>query len=304
VSAWTPERHDQLRSLWSPEPDAQAIADALGTSRGAIYREARKLGLPAQSRGRRRLSDNERFDYGGPLKRFESFKPRGHGVDLANDHPAVRFGRTLFTKQVQDQAERPRLLIGGENSRKVGKAVMKGKLKGSPIFTLTLEERATCPRSCLQWNDCYGNNSHWAVRIKHGRAFEERLWDELADKQAAHPHGFLVRLHILGDFYSVDYAELWLEALEAYPALHIFGYTARDPDGEIGGVVRQMLGLWPDRCHIRFSGFDGPTDGSIVVNSADETDHVVCPAQTGKTDCCATCAFCWHSDRTIAFLKH
>jgi hypothetical protein len=28
------------------------------------------------------------------------------------------------------------------------------------------------------------------------------------------------------------------------------------------------------------------------------------PAQTGKTDCCATCALCWHSDRTIAFLRH
>jgi hypothetical protein len=58
-------------------------------------------------------------------------------------------------------------------------------------------------RSC---SDGYGNSMNWARRIKHGREFEERLWEELADKQAKHPRGFLVRLHILGDFYSTDYA--------------------------------------------------------------------------------------------------
>ena len=123
-------------------------------------------------------------------------------------------------------------------------------------------------------------------------------------KQTLHPAGFVVRLHILGDFYSVDYAELWAEALEAYPALHVFGYTARAPDSDIGTVIAQLLGVHPNRWRVRFSGHDGPTDGSIVVESADETEHVICPAQLGKTDCCATCAFCWHSDRTVAFLRH
>jgi hypothetical protein len=145
---------------------------------------------------------------------------------------------------------------------------------------------------------------NWARRIKHGPEFQERLWNELADKQASHPTGFLVRLHILGDFYSVEYAELWNEALEAYPALHIFGYTARAPQSDIGQSVCEMLGVWPTRFHVRFSGWNGPKNGSIVVDSAEQTEQVICPAQTGKTDCCATCALCWHSDRTIAFLRH
>jgi hypothetical protein len=68
-----------------------------------------------------------------------------------------------------------------------------------------------------------------AERIVAGPALEAALWDELAALQQMHPGGFLVRLHVLGDFYSVDYAQLWHEALEAYPALHIFGYTAREP---------------------------------------------------------------------------
>lgn len=225
-------------------------------------------------------------------------------MNLRDDHPALVKGQSLFQARVEDHAERPRLLISGENSRKIGRRVSKGKMKGFPIFTLTLEERATCPSSCLEWKTCYGNSMNWARRIKHGRAFEERLWEELADKQAKHPRGFLVRLHILGDFYSVDYANLWAEALEAYPALHIFGYTARDPQSEIGRVIGQTLGVWPSRFHIRFSGWSGPNNGSVVINAAEEAEHLICPAQLGKTDCCATCALCWHSDRTIAFLRH
>jgi hypothetical protein len=241
---------------------------------------------------------------GGPQKRHKSFAIKGHRVRLSDDHPAIAKGQSLFQARVEDQSERPRLLISGENSRKIGKRVAKGRMRGFPIFTLTLEERATCPRSCLEWKTCYGNSMNWARRIKHGPAFEERLWNELADKQASHPSGFLVRLHILGDFYSVEYAELWAEALEAYPALHIFGYTARDPKSEIGQVVCQMLGVWPERFHVRFSGFNGPRNGSVVIDAAPDTEHLILPAQLGKTDCCATCALCWHSDRTIAFLRH
>ncbi len=254
--------------------------------------------------GRKYRTASERYAYGGPLRRFESIKPRGHRIHLHPAHPALVDGRTLFPSRVEDQADRPRLLIDGHNSRKIGKRVMKGRLRGAPIFTLTLEERATCPRSCAEWATCYGNSMHLARRIRHGRAFEERLWEELAAKQAAHPDGFLVRLHILGDFYARDYVELWAEALEAYPALHVFGYTARAPESHIGQAVAELAGMHPARWHIRFSGWDGPTDGSIVVDSAEDTLHLICPAQTGKTECCATCALCWQSDRTIAFLRH
>jgi hypothetical protein len=208
MSAWTAERQLRLRTMWGEDADAQVIADTLRTSRGAVYREARKLDLAERPR---RKTASERYAYGGPLRRFESIKPKGHRIHLADDHPSVRFGRTLFPSRVEHPDDRPRLLIDGHNSRKIGKTVMKGKLKGFPIFTLTLEERATCPRTCLEWKTCYGNSMNWARRIKHGRAFEERLWEELAEKQAKHPNGFLVRLHILGDFYSVDYAELWAD---------------------------------------------------------------------------------------------
>lgn len=245
-----------------------------------------------------------RYESGGSLRRFVSIKPKGHRVHLLPSHPAITESRTLFPSRVEEPSDRPRLLIDGHNSRKIGRRVMKGHWKGFPIFTLTLEERATCPRSCEQWATCYGNSMNWAWRIKHGREFEERLWEELAEKQRLHPAGFVVRLHILGDFYSVDYAELWAEALEAYPALRVFGYTARAPESEIGTIIAELIGVHPNRFHIRFSGWNGPRNGSVVIDSEADTNHLVCPAQKGLTDCCATCALCWHSDRTIAFLRH
>lgn len=236
--------------------------------------------------------------------RFASIKPRGHRLNLAADHPAIAKGQSLFQARVYDQAELPRMLVSGHNSRKIGRVVTKGHWRRMPIFTLTLEERKTCPSSCAEWATCYGNSMNWARRITADGAFEERLWDELADKQREHPDGFVIRLHVLGDFYSTDYAEIWAEALESYPALHLFGYTAHAYDSPIGEIIAGLNGLHPDRAVFRFSGHDGPTYGSVVVDTADQTGHLICPAQTGGTECCATCALCWHSTRTIAFLRH
>lgn len=239
------------------------------------------------------------------LRRFASVKPTGAGVTIGALHPAYRSGRTIFTSRVFDPSELPRVLKSGHNSRKIGAEVQKGKWRGFPIFTLTLEERMTCPRTCEQWGPCMGNGMRAADRIVHGPALEAALWDELADKQAEHPGGFVVRLHVLGDFYSVAYVQLWAEALDAYPALHVFGYTARDPSADgIGALLSHLAGERFDRFAMRFSGWNGPTGGAIVVDRAEDTEHLVCPAQTGKTAACATCAICFQSKRTIAFLRH
>jgi hypothetical protein len=108
---------------------------------------------------------HERYAYGGPLRRFESIKPKRNGIVLSPSHPAIRDGRTIFPTTVNEvgNPRLKRLLKGGENSRKIGKTVAKGKLKGFPIFTLTLEERATCPRTCEVFDACYGNGMPYAA---------------------------------------------------------------------------------------------------------------------------------------------
>ena len=240
------------------------------------------------------------------LRRFGTSHPTGSGLALSALHPANRYGRSIFPSRVFDPDEVKRVLKDGHQSRKIGKFVTKGKLAGFPIYTLTLEERATCPRSCKAWSFCFGNNMQAAERIVAGEALEGRLWEELADLQRLHPGGFLVRLHVLGDFYSERYVQLWHEALEAYPALHVFGYTARPPQSDIGQLIWEMIAVWPERFHMRFSGWNGARNGAVVIDHGEVTPHIVCPAQTDPTGerCCGNCALCWQSDKTIAFLKH
>lgn len=239
------------------------------------------------------------------LRRFGTTQPKGRGIVIPAYHPASKAGSTLFPSRVYDPSEVARVLKDGHQSRKIGKIVMKGHRKGWPIFTLTLEERASCPRSCSAWSICYGNNMQAAERIVHGDALIERLAVELAALQARHPGGFLVRLHVLGDFWSTDYVDAWSDWLAEFPALAVFGFTAHAPASDVGRRVNRTFHLHPGRWHVRFSGAPHEDMAArVVVAGEEDPDAIMCPAQTGATDCCATCALCWQSLRSIAFRPH
>lgn len=307
MSAWTPEREARLVELW-PAARVDAIAAALGTSRGAVYRQARELDLPPKKRGRPRREPSltakgggRHFPSGGALKRHVHAPP-GRGIDLAAHHPAVRESRTLYRNRVVDAGQSPRLLIEGKNQRKIGNMVVKGRWSGMPIFTLTLEERATCPASCREWTTCYGNRMNWARRHRDDGQLMPRLCDEIATLAAKHPRGFVVRLHILGDFYSLEYVSFWDAMLAASPPLRVFGFTAHPIGSEIGRYLASMNSEG-DRCWIRFSGDLGAM-GSLVIADERASVHVLCPAQTGKTDCCGTCGLCWTMQRPVEFVRH
>lgn len=235
-------------------------------------------------------------------------------LSLKPDHPAILEGRTLFPKSVVDPGESPRVLISGRNNPKLGVEVRKGAWRGMPIYHLALEERKTCPRDCAVYDACYGDAMHLARRHRHGPDLLEALTDELAILSMDHVHGFVVRLHSLGDFYSADYVRFWETALDAVPNLHVFGYTAcsyfsdeawaRDVAAEIGRITEKR---W-DRFAIRFSRPGAGPQGSMVVDKPVRTpDVIMCPAQTDKTAACATCALCWATaarNKAIAFLRH
>lgn len=243
------------------------------------------------------------FPSGGPLKRHVNAKP-GRGIHLRDDHPAVVEGRTLFPSTVVDASASPRLLVEGKNQRKIGNQVVKGRWSGMPIFTLTLEERATCPRSCREWSTCYGSRMHFARRHRDDGELMPLLWTEIEALQAKHPRGFVVRLHILGDFYSLAYARFWQLMIEKHPALRLFGFTAHPIRSAIG---KQLVAMNADgdRCWIRFSGDHGAM-GSLVVADKRASVHVLCPAQTrpDKVDCCGSCGLCWTMQKPVEFLRH
>lgn len=232
-----------------------------------------------------------------PKRRFTEQHPHGRPNTLAADHKAVVGAVSLFHSQVREPDD-VIILKSGEHQRKIGSHVTKGKWRGMPIFTLTLEERATCPSSCQHWRDCYGNNMHWSKRLKHGPLLEETLDREICELAREHPAGFVVRLHILGDFYSPQYVGLWGLFLDRHPNLHIFGYTAYERDSDIGKAMQILRNSFPERWWVRWSHRDKETPLSTGDSG------IVCPAQTGATDCCGTCGLCWTVNKPIKFLIH
>lgn len=229
-------------------------------------------------------------------------KHTGRPLELKADAAAVVEGRTMFPSVVRPVDGTTFLLKPGWNSAKVGKRVTKGVWRSFPIYTLSLEERKTCPRSCKEWRICYGNHMPYAHRFKHGPKLEERLKYEVHRLAIMHPHGFVVRLHVLGDFYSVDYVWMWSKLLDTFKALRIFGYTARPRDGAIGGAVAALREMHGQRFSIRYSGVEAITiPGPLHAPK----DAIICPAQTDtKPRYCGNCALCWTTDKVIAFMAH
>lgn len=276
---WTPEREAVLRHLWGELGGSFGkIASVMGTSRGTIDGKSRQMGLQHPA--------------------------HGDGISISRESAASINARTMFPSRVSDPVGM--VLKPGNYQRKIGPRVTKGAWKGFPIYCLTLEERATCPRSCNHWLSCYGNNMGQATRFKHGPALEQKVWSELRQLQEKNPRGFVVRLHILGDFYSPAYVDFWGLALDVFPALRIFGYTHRQPHTQIGQRLAAVRQSHPERFAIRTSDAAEGFRTITIENKSDAAPAILCPAQVAGTTSrtCGTCALCWSTEKPIAFLKH
>lgn len=227
-------------------------------------------------------------------------------------HPSIEAGRSLFhRKGVKPVGAMNHVLVSGHCNVKIGRDVRKGKhFRGYWIYTLTLEERATCPRTCAHWQSCYGNNMPFAKRVSHRdrdalcAAIERDIQRELGRRGRA---GILVRLHALGDFFDRDYVWFWRDMLWKYPRLAVFGYTAHDPDlSAIGFAIGVVKGLFGERFAIRWSNHAASDEWSTrtVVEPFSAPDAVQCPEQVGLVDGCGKCGLCWNTKKNIAFTAH
>lgn len=256
--------------------------------------------------------------HNGTLARFAGYDhaaspPPKTEAALAANHPALTEKRTIFPASVHPVADADHVLISGHNSSKIGAFVTKGPWAGMPIYTLTLEERATCPDECHLWKECYGNSTPLAKRWEYGAELLEKLIDETDEKAREHTAGFVVRLHVLGDFPDAAYVEFWRVTLEKLPQLHVFGYTAHPRYSLIGTAIAEMNRDFPNRCAIRFSV--APEADTLPMQATAiwrkergrVAEGLVCPASSGDTECCGTCGLCWApamADTRIVFLGH
>jgi len=251
---------------------------------------------------------------------------------LSKTQKAIMAGKSVYhnrVKSVSDGMAKSETVIKKSTNVKLGKKVTRGKLAGFPIYTVTLQERATCPASCLHWHDCYGNNMMFAVRYNADDDLIAAMESELQVLQAKHPKGFLVRLHVLGDFFSVSYVAQWGKWLGMFPALHVYGYTANQfdaADNKERAIGQAILSLRMG-CGIRFAvRFSGSYSDSFSALSADDDRALAllddkqafkCPTQiskeTGKlakkdeetlVSDCGACGLCWQASKPVVFLTH
>lgn len=216
---------------------------------------------------------------------------------------------TRFKKSLVSVSDAGRLLVSGHNSMKLGRDVRKGKFRGYWIYSLSFEERATCPSSCHHWTTCYGNAMPFAKRIDHRDPglLMMRLEEEIRHLLSVRGReGILIRLHALGDFFPPEYVRFWANMLALHDRLAIWGYTAHLPTSEIGFAIWSIKQIYGRRFAIRWS--NGITSTNSTVPAPKGTAQVegafICPEQTGKTLACATCGACWSTNKNVAFLDH
>lgn len=230
-------------------------------------------------------------------------------------------GRTVFTNNVKIAPDLPtmgkggvklRVLKSGKSNAKIGGVMKKGRWAGMPIFSLTLEERKTCPSTCQRWNSCYGDNMFMAFRYQTGVPLERALRADLDTLSARFPLGYVVRLHVLGDFYSVRYVQGWTKALALHPALHIYGYTHWQKGTEIGDKIAAMVASYPAKVGILRSDNEHADIDSLpsamVIPAHSLRPHaatdVICPTETGKAASCGDCGLCMNGHTSVSFLDY
>lgn len=281
-------RNDRIREEWGPRGAAQRLAEEFSTSVGAIKRDAAALGLKSHS--------------------------RRAPVILGRRHPTIAAKRTNFPSTVVTSAETPRVLAHRLQGGKLGQRVSTGRWRGLKIYSVTLEERATCPSTCPEFRSCYGNNMPLARRHRLDRHLMARIDEEVADLTAKRGRGILVRLHQLGDFgqpenpeLALEYVACWRSLLHDHRKLHVFGYTAHPPTSRIGRAIDALNDDFPDQCRIRFSGHRiGGGRGAFVIERGEQPGKgaFVCLVENEKAKNCADCALCWQAAGDVAFWRH
>jgi hypothetical protein len=228
---------------------------------------------------------------------------------------------TVYRKNVVDWhvGDREPLKPARDNGKLHGNIVKRGQYAGYAMYSLTLEERATCSPDCGQLKTCYGNNMPFAKRYNVDAILLVAIDMQLA-KLTKNGRRILLRLHILGDFFSVGYVEWWRRTLEKYPTVSAFGYTHWPLLTGQGQAVERLVRDMPQRFAIKRSldrlnqipqAAQHTIGATIVIkNWADAPKGwIKCPAQMatdrGNNNVgCAECGIACATTTNVAFVEH
>ena len=217
---------------------------------------------------------------------------------------------TIYKKSIFTLDDYKFKVLKDSTNIKLGKKIVKGKYANYKFKTLTLVERETCPKDCIHWDDCYGNNMPFAHRFsaEDQNLLQKRIYQDLLNSSN---QLLLIRLHILGDFFNVKYVKFWSIMLNTFKNIAIYGYTANNINSKIAlsrDIAKEIIKLnRSEDSHIRFSN---DLANSFSANSYDvvkpvKGESILCPVQEDKTANCGTCGLCWNQKyQSIIFKTH
>lgn len=238
------------------------------------------------------------------------------GVELPVVDYAFSDGSTRYKKNIKSIPTEPAssglfVLKDGGTNAKLGSLMTKSRWKGMRIYGLTLTERTTCWAGCQNLSRCYGDNMPFARRYQHGDELVAALLKDLSTLQSNKrtSKGFIVRLHVLGDFYSEEYVRFWATALQTYPSLRIFGYTHHRHASPIGAEISRLVAENKELVSILRSDADEVDDPlpkamTILRDEPAVAGTVICPEQSGRSPSCAECGLCMGGRVSISFIDH
>lgn len=229
------------------------------------------------------------------------------GKDLMQIKEAMEQKCSAFQKQLRDPYW-TKALKSVSGNRKMGggeSLITVGRWEGREMLQLSLEERATCPVSCPLNKDggCYGDRMHTAHRIDHRNPglLMSRIGMDLANAVVGGVP--VVRLHVLGDFFSLQYAQFWHVEVKM-GRCSIFGFTAHAEKSLIGNYLRDVNRITPE-FRMRFSHDTGPW-GALVAGVSpgwDTVETIRCPHELYGLHC-KDCGICWEVPTPVLFTYH
>ena len=179
--------------------------------------------------------------------------------------------------------------------------ISRGNLKLGSLPSFSLPVITTCPGKtpfCERY--CFGLKGEFTmfnVIDSNDRRLDATLKSNFIDiilKEIRRSCAPAFRIHVIGDFYTVEYIEKWIEIAKALPAVIFFGSTRSwrcDFLSEAIKMFRDMENVYMKASIDITDDLDPFTCGWNVWSI--EGKGLPCPHDSNFVEDCAACGRCW-----------
>lgn len=191
--------------------------------------------------------------------------------------------------------------------------ISKGNMKLGIIPNLSLTPGTTCTalacKTCLK--SCYALKAYrmykttraaWDKNTKIAKEDLPTMERELGDYFTGISAPRFFRVHVAGDFVSLEYAQMWARIASSAPKTSFLAFT------KAFDIAQQVS--WPENFKIVYSawpGVEAPPPGKPVAWMDDGTETRIPPGSIHCPGNCESCGMCWSLDelgKDVYFLKH